>query len=106
MIDTPQIVQTGPDRTAIIGLTCPRREIRQVMGPAISELVQTVVAQGVGPIGTWHSHHHRMTPPRLLAEWMSRWEDVVDFEVHPVLASPDAAARVASMSLPRTPEGA
>lgn len=29
---------------------------------------------------------------QLLADWMARWEDLVDFEVLPVLASDEAAA--------------
>jgi len=31
----------------------------------------------------------------LLDEWISRWSDIVDFEVVPVLTSADAAAAVA-----------
>lgn len=30
----------------------------------------------------------------LLDEWMANWSDLVNFEVHPVITSPDAAARV------------
>jgi hypothetical protein len=33
--------------------------------------------------------------PGLLDEWMARWSDLVDFEVHPVTTSADAAARIA-----------
>ena len=89
MIDAPQIVQTGQVRTAIIRLTCPRPEIQQVIGPAISELMQTVIAQGVGPIGTWYSHHHRMTP------------DSFDFEIGvPVSAPVRDAGRVTNGVLP------
>ena len=32
--------------------------------------------------------------PALLDEWMSAWADLVDFEVVPVITSPEAAARV------------
>ena len=32
--------------------------------------------------------------PALLREWMERWQDLVDFEVVPVLRSAEAAARV------------
>jgi hypothetical protein len=32
---------------------------------------------------------------RLLDQWMANWSDLVDFEVHPVITSADAAARVA-----------
>ena len=31
----------------------------------------------------------------LLDEWIARWADLVDFEVHPVVTSADAAAAVA-----------
>ena len=32
---------------------------------------------------------------QLLAEWMARWEDLVEFEVVPVVTSADAAAAIA-----------
>jgi hypothetical protein len=32
---------------------------------------------------------------RLLDEWLANWSDLVEFEVHPVITSADAAARVA-----------
>lgn len=32
---------------------------------------------------------------RLLDEWIGHWSDLVDFEVHPVITSTEAAARVA-----------
>ena len=32
--------------------------------------------------------------PRLLDEWMAQWDDLVDFEVLPVLTSAEAAAAV------------
>ena len=31
----------------------------------------------------------------LLEEWMTRWRDIVDFEVHPVMTSKEAAERMA-----------
>jgi hypothetical protein len=31
----------------------------------------------------------------LLEEWMANWRDIVDFEVHPVMTSGEAAQRVA-----------
>ena len=30
----------------------------------------------------------------LLDQWLSRWEDIVDFEVFPVISSAEAAARM------------
>jgi hypothetical protein len=32
---------------------------------------------------------------RLLDEWMARWSDIVDFEVHPVVTSAQAAEAIA-----------
>ena len=89
MIDAPQIVQAGQLRTAIIKLTCPRNEIQKVMGPAITELMQIVIEQRIGPIGTWYSHHHRMTP------------DTFDFEIGvPVSAPVRDTGRVTNGILP------
>lgn len=34
----------------------------------------------------------------LLEEWISRWSDLIDFEVQPLITSQEAAQRVASMS--------
>lgn len=31
----------------------------------------------------------------LLEQWMANWSDIVDFEVHPVISSAEAAARIA-----------
>lgn len=33
------------------------------------------------------------TDRALLDEWMSRWSDLIDFEVHPVITSQEAAQR-------------
>jgi Protein of unknown function (DUF3303) len=33
--------------------------------------------------------------PKLLTQWTSRWDDLVDFEVFPVVTSTEAAARLA-----------
>ena len=33
--------------------------------------------------------------PSLLEEWIARWSDIVEFEVHPVITSAEAAERVA-----------
>jgi len=32
---------------------------------------------------------------RLLDEWIAQWSDLVDFEVHPVITSAEAAERIA-----------
>lgn len=33
--------------------------------------------------------------PQLLDDWMAHWSDIVDFEVHPVITSAEAASRIA-----------
>ena len=33
--------------------------------------------------------------PQLLARWMARWEDIVEFEVAPVMTSAEAASAMA-----------
>jgi len=33
--------------------------------------------------------------PLLLDKWIAHWQDVVDFEVHPIITSAEAAERIA-----------
>jgi hypothetical protein len=35
--------------------------------------------------------------PRLLQQWIAHWNDIVDFEVIPVITSAEAAAKVAPL---------
>ena len=89
MLDTPQITEVAAQRTAVIRLTIPRAEIRQVMGPGIGELMAAVAAQGIGPAGPWFSHHLRMDPA------------VFDFEIGvPVTAPVTPVGRVVPGELP------
>ena len=89
MLDTPQIVQTEGQSTAVIRLTIPRAEIQTVMGPAIAEVMAAVTAQGLAPAGPVFSHHLRMDP------------DTFDFEVGvPVKAPVSATGRVKASRLP------
>jgi hypothetical protein len=39
MLDTPQLTQTADKLTAVIRLTIPREEIRNVIGPGLRELM-------------------------------------------------------------------
>jgi hypothetical protein len=41
--------------------------------------------------------------PRLIDEWTAQWHDLVDFEVHPVVTSAEAAARAAPVPDARPP---
>ena len=51
MFDTPRVIQTAAQPTAVIHLTIPRDEIRNVMGPGIGELMAGIAAQGVALAG-------------------------------------------------------
>jgi effector-binding domain-containing protein len=89
MLDTPRIVQTTAQQTAVVRLTVPRSEIQQVMGPAIGEVMQTLAAQGIAPTGPVFSHHFKMDPLAF------------DFEVGvPVAAPVSPAGRVRPGTLP------
>ena len=80
MLDTPQIIQTTTQLTAIIRMIVPREEIQNVMGPGIQELLATIAAQGIAPAGPWFTHHLR------------RPTDTFDFEISIPVATPVAAA--------------
>jgi effector-binding domain-containing protein len=89
MIDTPQIVLTSTQHAAVIRLTIPRAEIRNVMGPAMGEVMSTIAAQGIAPAGPMFSHHFRMDP------------GIFDFEVGVPIAKVVApAGRVQPGELP------
>jgi len=89
MIDKPQIVQTVAQHTAIIHLTIPREEIRNVMGPGLGEVMAAVAAQGISPAGPWFTHHLRMDP------------DTFDFELSVPVTSPiSPSGRVQAGQLP------
>lgn len=80
MIDTPQIVQTAAQLTAIIHLQIPKDEIQNAMGPGLQELTGTLAAQGIKPTGPWFTHHRKMSP------------DAWDFEISMPVAKPVTAA--------------
>jgi effector-binding domain-containing protein len=89
MLDTPQIVRTTDQPTAVIRLTIPRAEIQNVMGPGIAEVRAVVAAQGMAPAGPWFTHHLAMHPATF------------DFEVGvPVTAAIAASGRVKPGHLP------
>ena len=89
MLDTPQITRTGAQLTAMIRLTIPREEIRNVMGPGIGELMAAVATQGIAPTGPWLTYHLKMDPK------------VFDFEISvPVATRVSPAGRVKPGQLP------
>ncbi|MBI3819848.1 MAG: GyrI-like domain-containing protein [Planctomycetes bacterium] len=62
MIDKPHITKVAAQSAAVIRITIPKSEIRNVMGPGIQELFATLAAQGIKPAGAWYTYHHRMDP--------------------------------------------
>jgi effector-binding domain-containing protein len=91
MLDTPQITQTADKLTAVIRLTIPREEIRNVMGSGLRELMAAVAAQGIAPTGSWFIHHLRTDP------------DIFDFEISvPVGSQVAAMGRVVPGKWPAT----
>ncbi|HLT36023.1 MAG TPA: GyrI-like domain-containing protein [Enhygromyxa sp.] len=89
MIDHPEIIETPEQQTAVIRLTIPREQIREAMGAGFAELMATVAAQGIGPIGPAFSLHRTMAP------------DIFDFELGvPVSGPVRAEGRVRASHLP------
>jgi effector-binding domain-containing protein len=89
MLSPLTIVQTGARPAAVIRFTIPREKIREVMGPAIGEVIATAQAQGIGPAGPVFSHHFRMSP------------DIFDFEVGVLVSAPvTPTGRVVASELP------
>ena len=76
MLDTPVIVQTMAQLTAIIPIKVARAEMQKVMGPGINEVIAAVKAQGIGPIGPWFTHHLKITATEF------------DFEICVVVSAP------------------
>jgi effector-binding domain-containing protein len=89
MLDTPRIIRTPEQLTAVIHITVPRERIKEVMGPGIGEVGAALVAQGIKPAGPWFTFH------------MRRPTDTFDFEVGIPVATPvTAVGRVRTGQLP------
>lgn len=89
MIDTPRIIHSKAQFAAVIALDIPRAEMMQAFGPAVSELLDVLAAQGLQPNGSAFAHHLRMPPGRF------------DVEVGFRVSTPvKAAGRVRPGSLP------
>lgn len=57
--------------------------------------------EGLAYVASWVTEDLRRcyqvmetTDPTLLERWMAEWRDLVEFEVHPVVSSAEAAERV------------
>jgi effector-binding domain-containing protein len=91
VIDSPQIVQTPAQATAVIHLTIPRADMPKVMGPGIAELMGALAAQGITPAGAIFAHHFQITP------------ESFDFELGvPVSRTVQPVGRVRPGQLPAT----
>ncbi|MFA7249042.1 MAG: GyrI-like domain-containing protein [Dehalococcoidia bacterium] len=89
MIEPPEITQSSARQTAVIHLTIPREEIQAAMGPAITEVLSVLGAQGIAPAGPLFDRHFRMD------------EGTFDFEVgFPVETPVTATGRVHAGELP------
>jgi effector-binding domain-containing protein len=89
MLDSPHVIRTDEQLTAVIHLTIPRADIASVMGPAIAEVISAITAQGIAPAGPCFSYHWR------------RPSDTFDFEVgFPVDTPVTPAGRVKMSTLP------
>ncbi|HVO38032.1 MAG TPA: GyrI-like domain-containing protein [Spirochaetia bacterium] len=80
MIEKPKITNSPEQLIAMIHLTVARAEIRNVMGPGLSEIHAALAAQGIAAAGSWFTHHLRMDPK------------VFDFEICVPVKSPVSAA--------------
>lgn len=91
MLSTPEIVQTSVEDAAVIRLTIPRSEMMKQFGPAVGELMSTLAAQGVEPVGAVFAHHLTMSA------------DTFDFELGVKIAAPvKPSGRVRPGQLPAT----
>lgn len=91
MIDTPRIIQADAQFTAVIRFTISREEMNTVMARAITEVMEAVAAQEVGPAGPVFVHYLRMAP------------ETFDFEIGVPVSAPFAAVgRVTPSQFPAT----
>ncbi len=89
MIETPTIVTTREQKVAKVHVKVPRSEIREVMGPGLTEVNAALEAQKIAPAGPWLTHHLRMDP------------EFFDFEICvPVTKTVKPTGRVVPGTLP------
>ncbi len=67
MIDKPKIVRTEAQPAAVIQVTVAKDKIREVMGPGLKELRDTLAAQGIEPIAAPIKPQGRVKPGELPA---------------------------------------
>lgn len=75
MIDQPRIITTEAEQIAVIHVTVPEEEIRNVMGPTLQELLSTVAQQGVKPSGPWLPIICGVRLIRSISKWAYRCQE-------------------------------
>lgn len=89
MLSAPHIINTDIQEAAVIRLTIPRSQMRELFGPAVGELMTALAAQGVEPVGAVFAHHLKMSP------------GIFDFELGVKVSAPvKAAGRMTPGQLP------
>ena len=91
MITEPELITTQMQRTAVIHLVIPGRDMPKHMDLAIQEILKTLKEQGISPAGPMFSYHHR------------RPSETFDFEIgFPVAKeiNPPSGGRVVNGTLP------
>ncbi|MBY0506977.1 MAG: GyrI-like domain-containing protein [Bryobacteraceae bacterium] len=89
MIEHPVVTETVAQLAAVMQLAIPRNQIQAAMGPGLSEIMETLEAQGIRPAGPWFTHHFKMDPATF------------DFEICvPVTASVTPVGRVKAGAFP------
>lgn len=88
MIETPSIVETTAGHAAVIRLAVPWEQLSTAIGPAIHEVFDAAMRQGLGPAGPVFAHYHSVDP-------------VFELDVGvPVTAPVAPAGRVVASGLP------
>ena len=62
MLEAPHVTEAVAQPAAVIHLTVPHAERRNVVRPAVAEIMAVLDAQGLFATGPVFSHHLRMDP--------------------------------------------
>ncbi len=89
MTDELEILETSPQRAAVIHLTIPRTEMQEAFPSAIHEILGALEEQGMAPAGPPYARHFRLHP------------ETFDFEVgFPIDGAVEPRGRVEPGELP------
>ncbi len=82
MIETPHLITTTPQHTAVIHLKLAMSEMMEQFGPTVGELIAAVAAQGQQPAGPVFAHHLSIAPD------CDSVPETFDFELSVPVATP------------------